>query len=127
LKVFEILSIARMLILAAHVLASLILLATVATIDGIGGALFVGIVAIMMTLPIALLVLSHKLGWISLLAAVLLSLSGLYLYWRAFFGPDIDAQSGLMLIFVPLYQLLVAFVIVGLRWIARELLDSEPK
>lgn len=65
-----------------------------------------------MIAPIAVLALAAR-EHVTALAAlmVLMAISG-HLYWRAFLAPDLDPQSGLIVLFLPLYQWIAVVVVI---------------
>lgn len=50
---------------------------------------------------------------IDLIGTIAITLFGLFVYYTGFFGPYIDAQSGLLFLFVPFYQWIGIGVIFG--------------
>ena len=79
-----------------------------------------------MVLPVAGLAIAQPLGSITSGGAILIGLGALYLYWRAFFGPDIDPQSGLVYIFLPVYQMLASIPVIIIALIATRMKAKRP-
>jgi hypothetical protein len=67
----------------------------------------------------------NQLGWRNLLFNFIIiapNTFATYVYWASFMGPNLDAQSGLMVIFFPLWHLLgvgvcsiIAFILLRLH------------
>ena len=76
--------------------------------------------------PVVLLALLSRLGVITAIAAALLGTGALYLYWRAFYGPDIDPQSGLVFIILPLYQFAIAAMVAIVAVVLRRRSRGKP-
>ncbi|RGP41416.1 hypothetical protein BPTFM16_01722 [Altererythrobacter insulae] len=108
----------RRAILSGYALACFALLVTTGSWDGLGALVFYVPLFFWMVLPVAGLAIAQPLGPITAWGAVLIGLGALYLYWRAFFGPDIDAQSGLVYVFLPVYQMLASIPVIIIALIA---------
>ncbi|QIG53853.1 hypothetical protein G6N82_06525 [Altererythrobacter sp. BO-6] len=102
----------RRAIIAGYALACLGFLVSTGSWDGMGTLLFAVPLFFWMILPVTGLALAQPLGQITAIGAVVIGLGGLYLYWRAFFGPDMDPQSALAYIVLPVYQMLASLPVI---------------
>ena len=75
-------------------------------------AIFAILIYLWTVTPIIGLALIQRLGITTAIGAALIGAWGIYQYWRAFYGPDIDPQSGLVFLILPFYQLAGAAVCV---------------
>lgn len=116
----------RRAIIAGYALACLVLLATTGSWESAGSFLFGVPLFFWMILPIVGLAIAQPLGPVTAGGALFLGLGGLYLYWRAFFGPDIDPQSGLAYIILPVYQMLASIPVIIIALIAIRLKAKRP-
>ena len=106
-------------------LASAALLVHLTEWSGIGNALFAFVVLLWMAAPITVLAIVSARRPIQLAFGYVLSVVAGYIYWRAFFGPDLDPQSPLILIFLPIAQWLGVLIIVLLGWLGRKAAARE--
>ena len=86
--------------------------ASISSWESFGSLLYVLAIGLWAISPVAALLIFRREGVATAIGAIAIGLVGLYLYWRAFFGPDMDPQSALVLIILPLYQWLAAAVMV---------------
>ena len=94
----------RLAICATYAAIILALMIDVGTIDDASMAIFAALFYVWAIAPVALLAVLRSLGITTAIGAILIGAVGVYYYWRALYGPDIDPQSGLILIFFPIYQ-----------------------
>lgn len=120
------LSLVRRAIIAGYALACLALLFATGGWDGPGSLVFYVPLFFWMVLPVAGLAIAQPLGSVTSGGAILIGLGALYLYWRAFFGPDIDPQSGLVYIFLPVYQMLASIPVIIIALIATRMKAKRP-
>lgn len=106
------LSPARRAIIAIYALACLALIVMTGSWDSAGTVLFAVLLFFWMILPVTGLAVAQPLGPITAIGAAVIGLGGLYLYWRAFFGPDMDPQSALAYIVLPVYQMLASLPVI---------------
>ena len=102
-------------VIGVYSLSVAVLLFLVSSWESFGSLLYVLAIGLWAISPVAALLIFRREGVAPAIGAIAIGLVGLYLYWRAFFGPDMDPQSALVLIILPLYQWLAAAVMV-LAW-----------
>lgn len=99
-------------VIGVYSLSVAVLLFLVSSWETLGSLLYVLAIGLWAISPVAALVLFRRESVVIAIGAIVIGLVGLYLYWRAFFGPDMDPQSALVLIILPLYQWIAAAVVV---------------
>lgn len=102
----------RRAIIAGYAFACLAFIILTGSWDSAGAVLFAVPLFFWMVLPIVGLAIAQPLGPITAWGAIAIGLGGLYLYWRAFFGPDVDPQSALAYIVLPVYQMLASLPVI---------------
>ncbi len=120
------LSLLRRAIIAGYAIACLAFLFATASWDGPGLLVFYVPLFFWMVLPIVGLAIAQPLGSVTSGGAILIGLGALYLYWRAFFGPDIDPQSGLVYIFLHVYQMLASIPVIIIALIVTRMKAKRP-
>lgn len=111
----------RRAIIAGYAIACLTLLVATGSWDELQLLVFYVPLLFWMILPIVGLAIAQPLGPVTAWGAVAIGLGGLYLYWRAFFGPDMDPQSGLAYIVLPVYQMLASIPVIIIALIATKM------
>jgi hypothetical protein len=102
----------RRAIVSIYALACLALIVSTGSWDSTASVLFAIPLFFWMVLPVAGLAVAQPLGQITAIGAAVIGLGGLYLYWRAFFGPDMDPQSALAYVVLPVYQMLASLPVI---------------
>ena len=115
----------RFILFAVYSIACAALLLDISGGDGWDGEPGDLILFAWMISPIGILTTWRKTGMFLTIGAGINALAGGYLYLRAFYGPDIDAQSGLVLIFLPVYQWIASGLLVGLALFMNDVSDSH--
>ena len=95
----------------SHAALVLALMIDIGSVDW-SSAIFAIVIYLWAVAPVVALAMIHRPGVTTAIGAALIGTWGVYLYWRAFYGPDIDPQSGLVFIFIPFYQLVGAAICV---------------
>ncbi|MDN3646511.1 hypothetical protein QWY75_09910 [Pontixanthobacter aestiaquae] len=110
----------RWSIITVYSLGCALLLIATGSIDEVFGVFFGLVVCVWMIAPIAMLALKREGGALTAIGAVLLGAVGFYMYWRAFYGPDVDALSGLAYVILPIYQCVAAAGVVLLAHLIKK-------
>lgn len=110
------------LVVLVYAIACLILLAVVGSWDDVETIIFGVVVYVWMVSPVIGLAMLRLFPPVPAIGAAILGLLAMYMYWRGFFGPDMDAQSGLLFIFLPFCQ----WIVVGAVALVMLLLSEIP-